>query len=254
MAMSEEMKEQRRRLKERPFKEKLRYFWDYYKVHTILFLLALFIAGIFIRDAMNAKDYAFSATILNAYAMDDQEGIQEDFAAFAGIDRNTYDCYIDTSSTLSYETMSQIDLAVSQRIVAMTQTGGIDILVSDSEPFTNFAEGQMFSDLREVLTEEEYQRFQDDFYYIDLAALEEHKNDMNYDEDGNPKIVDTSIDHSEPSLMKEPVPVGIYVTGAPKLKEWNCYKDSSTDIVFGFVWSSERPEVSHRFLEYLFVE
>lgn len=253
MAMSDEMREQRKKLKGKTTKEKLKYFRDYYKVHTILALLALFIIGIFIRDAVTAKDYAFYATVLNSYAMDEQEGISNDFASYAGIDLNEFDCFIDTTSTLSYETMSQMDLAVSQRIVAMTQTNGIDVLISDPEPFANFAEGGMFPDLRETLTAEEYDRFQEHFFYVDRASMDMNNNEMYYDEDGTPQVVDTSIDHSDPSAMDDPVPVGIYVTGAPKLKEWKCYTDG-TEAVFGFAWSSKRQEMAHRFLEYLYAE
>lgn len=252
MAMNDEVKEQRKKLKGKSFKEKLSYFWDYYKVHTLIALFVLLIVGIFVKDELTAKDYAFYSTLLNANAMDEQEGIQSDFAAFAGIDENVYDCSVDTSSTLSYETMSQIDLAVSQRIAAMSQTGGIDVLVSDQDPFTNFATAGMFPDLRETLTTEEYEKFKNQFFYVDKASMDINNNDTNYDEEGNLTVIDTSIDHSDPSKMEDPVPVGIYVTDAPKLKEWKCYTGTDDGIVFGFVYSSERPDVSHQFLAFLY--
>lgn len=253
MALRDEVKEQQIKLKDMTWKQKASYFWDYYKIHTIAAVFLLLIAGIFIRDTVNAKENAFTGVLLNSYAIDAQEPAQEDFAGYAGIDTAVYDCYIDTSSTLSYETMSQMDLAVSQRIIAMAQTKGIDVLVSDSEPFSNYAQSMMFTDLRSELTAEEYAKHEADFYYIDAATVDMNNNETSYDEDGMPQIVDTSIDHSDPSAMEEPVPVGIYLKDSAKLKEWNCYPSAGADEapIFGFVYSSEKKEASHLFLAYL---
>lgn len=253
MAMQDEVKEQHTKLKDMTFRQKLSYFWDYYKVHTFVVLFILLIAGIFVRDAANAKDYAFAGVLLNSYAINSQDGLQAEFAEYAGIDTNTYDCYIDTSSSLSYETMSPMDLAVSQRIIAMAQTNGIDVLVSDTEPFSNYARSMMFVDLRKELSPEEYARYEDDFYYIDAALTDMNDNEMSYDENGAPQVVDTSIDHRNPSAMEDPMPVGIYLTHSARLKEWSCYSGAAADEppVFGFVYSSNRKDVSHRFLQYL---
>lgn len=251
MAMHDEVKEQQQKLKGKTFREKLDYFWYYYKVHTIVALFVIIVGTIFIRDAVTAKDSAFSAVLLNALGNDSQEMIESDFAAYSDIDLEVYDCYIDTGSTLSYDTMSQMDLAVSQRIVALTQTGGIDVLISNSEPFANFSQGMMFKDLREELTAEEYARFEPDFFYIDAAALDADDAEPVYDENGMVEIVDTSIDHADPSAMKDPVPVGIYLKSVSRLKEYNCYPDSSVTPIFGFPATADHPDKAHLFLKYL---
>lgn len=249
MAMRDEVNEQKNKLKGKTFKEKLGYFWDYYKVHTFVTLLVVVIASVFIHDAITAKDYGFSATLLNAYASDNQEALENEFAEYSNIDLDIYDCYIDTGSTLSYETMSEMDLAISQRLIAMAQTDAIDVVISDLEPFSNFSKGMMFVDLREELSEDEFAKFEPYFFYID-AALEE-EDDMIYGEDGMPQIVDNSIDHSDPSSMKDPIPVGIHLEDSAKLKEWGCYPVKDSTPIFGFVYSSVRKDVSHLFLQYL---
>ena len=55
MAMRDEVKEQQQKLKGKSVREKLEYFWDYYKVHTIVVLFAAFAIGIFIKDMMNTE-------------------------------------------------------------------------------------------------------------------------------------------------------------------------------------------------------
>lgn len=251
MALRDEVREQREQLKGKSFKEKWDYFWYYYKAHTIITILTIIVVAIFIRDAVNSKDYAFSALMLNSNGSGIQESLQTDFAEYAGIDTETYECYIDTSATLSYERMSQMDLAMSQRIVAMSQTSGIDAFISNTEPYSNYAQAMMFMDLREVLTEEEYKKHEPNFYYFDAAIVDMNNNEMVYDENGNPQVVDTTVDHSDPSTMKDPVPVGIYLKDSPKVKELNLYPDAEEPPIFGFVYSSEQMENAHLFLKYL---
>ena len=173
MAMRDEVNEQKSKLKGKTWKEKLGYFWDYYKIHTFITLLVIVVAGVFIHDAITAKDYGFSATLLNSYASDNQEALENEFAAYSNIDLDIYDCYIDTGSTLSYETMSEMDLAISQRLIAMAQTEAIDVVISDFEPFSNFSKGMMFVDLREELSKDEFAKYEPYFYYIDGALEDE---------------------------------------------------------------------------------
>lgn len=251
MALRDEVREQQSKLKGKSFKEKMSYFWDYYKVHTIAALFTVIIGSILIHDTVTSKDYAFSATMLNAFAGTSQEAIETEFAEYVGIDTTEYACFIDTVSTLSYDTMSQMDMAVSQRIVALAQTNGLDVLVSDFEPFSNYSQSLMFRDLREELTAEEFEKFQDDFFYIDAAAIDANNSETYYDESGVSEIVDADINHTDPSVMEDPVPVGIFLENSPKLEEFGCYKLEGQTPIFGFVYSSVDTANAHQFLKYL---
>lgn len=251
MGMRDEVKEQQNKLKGKTFKEKLNYFWYYYRIHTAAAIFLIAVGALFIKDAVTAKDNAFSATLLNSYGSNKQDAFQADFAEYAGIDTTSYNCYIDNSSTINYETMSQMDMAVSQRIAAMTQTGGIDVMVSDLEPFGNYANGMLFTDLREELSDEEYEKYEDDFYYIDAAAAEAAGNDMlSLEEDMN-ETAPADVNPSDPDTMEDPVPVGIYLKDSAKLKEWECYTTTEDTPVFGFVYSALQKDYSHLFLKYL---
>ena len=69
MAMRDEVREQQNKLKGKTFKEKLNYFWDYYKVHTIASVFAIIVISVFVKDIVTNKDNAFSAVILNSYCL-----------------------------------------------------------------------------------------------------------------------------------------------------------------------------------------
>lgn len=248
MAVRDEIKEQQQKLKGKNFREKLEYFWDYYKIHTIVILFAVFTIGIFIRDTMAGKDDAFSALILNSYGYERQEEFQEDFAAYADIDTEAYNCQIDTSSTLSFDSMTQLDLVFSQRLAGMVQTNALDVFVSDAETFGHYADEMMFLDLRDELTAEEYKKYEPYFYYIDAALIEENAQAEELYPDSAPE---TAADPAVPSAMKDPVPVGIYLEDSARLAQWNCYSDTGETPVFGFVFNGKHQDPAHSFLAYL---
>lgn len=249
MAMRDEVKEQQQKLKGKSAREKLEYFWDYYKIHTIVVLFAAFAIGIFIKDMATSKDDAFSAVVLNSYGYERQTEFQEDFAAYAGIDTNTYSCQIDASSTLSLDAMSQLDLAFSQRLAGLVQTNALDAFVSDAEIFGHYAESMMFQDLREALSTEEYEKYEPYFYYVDAALIEEQTQAQEeFYPDSQPE---TAADPADPSAMEEPVPVGIYLPDSSKLAQWNCYAHTGEAPVFGFVFSGKHLDIAHLFLAYL---
>ncbi len=251
MAMKDEVKEQQQKLKGKTAREKLEYFWDYYKVHTIVALFVVFTAGIFIKDMISSKDTAFSAVVLNSYGFETQEDFQADFSAYAGIDTNAYHCLIDATSTLSLESMTQIDFAFSQRLAGMVQTNGLDAFVSDPLVFGHYAEEMLFRDLRKELSNEEYLKYEPYFYYIDAAAIEEKNKIDEAMADVSSEISATQTDPTNPSAMTDPIPVGIYLDNSTKLAEWNCYANMEETPIFGFVETSNRMDISHLFLQYL---
>ncbi len=51
----DEIRQQQMKTKEMSAKGKLEYFWDYYKVHTIVAILVIFFAAMFIRDIVDRK-------------------------------------------------------------------------------------------------------------------------------------------------------------------------------------------------------
>ena len=67
MAVRDEIREQRQKLKGQGFKAHCEYFWEYYKIHTIVAVVAIILLVTFIRDIANRKPYALS-DLLNAQA------------------------------------------------------------------------------------------------------------------------------------------------------------------------------------------
>ena len=66
MAVMDEFKEEREALKNGTPKQKLAYFWYYYKWHVIIALVVIIMIVSFVKQLTDRKDPAFYAVMLNA--------------------------------------------------------------------------------------------------------------------------------------------------------------------------------------------
>ena len=140
-------------------REKLAYFWDYYKVHTIAAVIVVVFVISFINSYRSNKPFAFYAILLNADTSGDHAvtaaAWDEAFMEYAGIDPEAYQVNIDTSVSISADGGSQYDVANRQKMAAMMQAGDIHAIVADTETFEGYARLEYFYDLNTVFTKEE---------------------------------------------------------------------------------------------------
>lgn len=253
----DEIREQQRKMKDMTWKECFAYYWEYYKVHTIVTIVAIIAIVCTIRTLVNTKDYAFYGLMLNAYSLS-SDVMSDTFSEYAGIDTNTYDCFMDTTSTLTYENPTEFDMATMQRIVAVVQTKELDAVIFDSQCFDQYAVNQIFYDLREVLTPEQIEKYEPYFYYVDMDIVRaQEEEDVIVDTDaiaakGNltlEEIHELAATRMDPSTMGDPVPVGIVMTDSPFATESHSYDDLVP--VFGISVTTQRMDTCLQFLDYL---
>ena len=197
-------------------REKLAYFWDYYKVHTIAAVIVVVFVISFINSYRSNKPFAFYAILLNADTSGDHAvtaaAWDEAFMEYAGIDPEAYQVNIDTSVSISADGGSQYDVANRQKMAAMMQAGDIHAIVADTETFEGYARLEYFYDLNTVFTKEELAPYADLLYYTDGAAFDEDTGDTLEDmETAQEAVYNSVIDHSDPSTMEKPVTVGIRI-------------------------------------------
>lgn len=249
-------------------KEKLAYFWDYYKVHTIAAVIVVVFVISFINSYRSNKPFAFYAILLNADTSGDHAvtaaAWDEAFMEYAGIDPEAYQVNIDTSVSISADGGSQYDVANRQKMAAMMQAGDIHAIVADTETFEGYARLEYFYDLNTVFTEEELAPYADLLYYTDGAAFDEDTGDTLEDmEAAQEAVYNSIIDHSDPSSMEKPAAVGIRIPQAGnKLGDSGCYdyiaersytfQGYPSEIVIGIPLSVESPKITLQFLDYLF--
>ena len=161
MAVMDEFKEEREALKNGTPKQKLAYFWYYYKWHVIIAVVVIAMAGSFIYQLMNRKDPAFYTVLLNASLLDQMSSEQPefitDFAEKEGIDLNTSDITFDTSIRIVEDSMDETSVTSSQKLMVYVAANELDSMITDFSSFQKYANSSTFHDLRDILTDEQIQ-------------------------------------------------------------------------------------------------
>ena len=265
MSVIDEIREeQRKALSTMTFGQKLSYFWDYYKVHTLVALAVLAFAALFIYQFVTNRDYGFYAAFVNANVTYENTDLStawaEEFQEFAQIDPDEYQVYFDTSVALSENMGSQYAISNQEKMLAMMQANMVHAIVAETETFEKYAQNEYFYDLTTIFSEEELAKYGAYFYYTDAATFVGDDDTFYSEEDRvNPK--DFVINHRDPSTMDKPVAVGIILTENNRLADAGYYdyladpqydyQGYPADIVLGIPVTNKEPALVVRFLEFL---
>lgn len=250
MAVMDEFKEEREALKNGTPKQKIAYFWYYYKWHVIISVVVIAMVASFIYQYANRKEQAFYTVLLNASLLDQMSSEQPDFIAdFAekeGIDLNTSEITFDTSIRIVEDSMDETSVTSSQKLMVYVAANELDSMITDFDSFQKYANSSMFCDLRDILTEEQVQTLKPYFYYVDrevVLAIEAANDDM------NSEYTPEYPDPLHPEEMKDPVPVGICLTDCKDLTDNYYFRGDG--IVTGIYANAEHAQTAVDLAEYL---
>lgn len=259
MAMNDEIREQWEKVRAQGWKAQLQWIihYDWYIILIIAFVALL--AGTTIYESLTNLPYVFGVLFVNADLSDDQEDLlEEGFAAYADIDLTEAQLLVDLSTSLTIgDTSTYYDYTYQSSIMARTAASQLDAWVSDVWTFNHYVNNEEFIDLREVLGEETLEKYSEYIWYADLAVLtaeddgeEEEDGEYLSEEEARASIVTGVYELPDPDAMEDPVPYGIVVNDAPYIAQNHNYDDIVC--VFGVVYGGENPETAALFLEYLF--
>ena len=250
MAVMDEFKEEREALKNGTPKQKLTYFWYYYKWHVIISVIIIGMLVSFIYQYVNRKDTAFNTVLLNASLLDQMSSEQPDFIAdFAekeGIDLNTSDITFDTSIRIVEDSMDETSVTSTQKLMVYVAANELDSMITDFDSFQKYANSSLFYDLRDILTEEQLQALEPYFYYVDrevVLAIEAANDDLNTD------YTPEYPDPLHPEEMQDPVPVGICLTRCKDLTDNYYFRGDG--IVMGIYANAKHADTAVDLAEYL---
>ena len=247
-------------------REKLAYFWEYYKIHTLAAIIILAIVISLVKQFVTSKDTGLYAVLIDAITTDSNSGLNEiwseEFLEYAQIDPDKYEVSIDTSISISENVDMQYSMVNQQKLFAMLAAGGISAFVADTETFETYAQNDYFYDIEPFLSGEELNKYGSYLYYTDISTFG-NTSDIPSDggsaqeESGNPVI-----NHRDPSAMEQPSAIGVILTEDTKIADAGYYaylKENGyeyqgypSDVVLGIPVTCKEPELVIRFLEYLF--
>ena len=266
MSIAKEIREeQKKALSTMNTREKLAYFWEYYKIHTIAAIIIIAVVISLIRQYVTSKDIRFYAVLMDAVTTDSNSGLSEvwseEFLEYAQIDAKEYDVYIDTSISIATNTDVQYLYANQQKLFALFASNSISAFVADTQTFEEYAQLEYFYDLKSLLSEEELNKYGPYLYYTDASTFGS-VSDISFDDESSWEDPgNLIINHRDPSTMKQPVAVGVILSEDNKLADAGYYaylRDAGyeyqgypSDAVLGVPLMCEEPELVIRFLEYL---
>ena len=264
MSVHDEIREQQKKLKGQGVKAHLEYFWEYYKIHTLVAVTVIILLAVLIRDISNSKPHGFYAMMLNCSASMAQEQLEQDFAQYAGIDTTTVDCFIDTTASYNLQLIDDVTIATSQKIMANIAAGDLDVMVAGQDVFALYANQETLLDLRTVLTAEQISKYQDNFFYVDRAYLDylnsdEYQNYVSTGEfDASNKYAvmadsfnkDFILPETDPGKMADPIPVGVRIDSSNEFKLVGAYPSEPAYV--GIVINCKRLEVASKFIDFVF--
>lgn len=224
MPVIDDIRESQGKLKGKGFKYKFSYFWDYYRIPTlIVILVGIFLFSI-IKTVVTAKDTEFEAIFMNAVNIPSEE----DFAAKVGIDLDKYDVLFDNSYMMStnVEVYDETTYTNAQKLMAVIASGMADVMLGDPAIIENYADAQIYADLRDYYSEEF------------LNSL------------GDKVIYHTPVDSETGEAIGAEIPYAINVGDSTKLSESLCYY--TDDVYLTIIVNTKHPDYVRAFYEYLY--
>lgn len=240
-------------MKQKPLKERLAYFWDYYKWPAFA-VVALIIAAVsYTVSLLYAPEYKVNGLLLNAYSYSNYEQIQSEIKLLADhfvkaevLDAKKVEVNLDGSrvyypdngkDSYNYDTI--------QLILTYTAADALDFIIGDKDAMLELAYMQVFQNLETVLSNAQLQVLDGDILYIDFAVVEQREAALDQNLDTSDIVYP---DPAKPEVMTQPVPVFVQLKQSEKLER--IYTQPAETLVFGFAGSS-RGGYTVPFLNYL---
>ncbi|MBR4981083.1 MAG: hypothetical protein IKY94_00790 [Lachnospiraceae bacterium] len=220
-SLRDEIHLQHEKLNDQPFSKKLEYFWDYYKVHTIITVFLACMFGSILHSIITQKETVLSIAYINAFPNIEDEIFIEDFEAYLGLNLKKQQVVLDSTYYIDDTSTSPYAATYSQKFSTNAMAGKLDVVLADSTNFDFYGNQGFFQNLNLILPSEILEKYTDKLYYADLPTDE----------------------------TDQKVPIGIKIDQAKKICETSSYP--KTDAYFGFVAGSNYVDNALAYLNYL---
>ncbi len=222
--LREDTNEQIKTMKDRSFKEKFEYFWEYYKFHALGIIVGVAVIIAIIRSIVSYREYAISIIMVNPDNIVTEELAPEwesDLAEILQINTGKEQIYIDTSISVGNNTPQQLEYSALQKLVAFFTSRTADVFISNTPLFEEYSQNGNLSDLRNYYTDEELEALSDIIYYTDAATFVDYQDVTNLDAQEDQEKY--TVDHRDPDSMQDPIPTGFYITDSSRLGQAGVY-------------------------------
>ncbi len=141
------------------WKDRLGYFWMFYKIPVILVIIALAVVLSFVHARLTEPKDGLQVMMLDAHTNIAGEEIASAFAAYEQIDTDNFGVTVSAEYMLSDSSSGNYAMSSLAKFYTEIGTGDLDVAMLTTEDYGKYAESDAFLDLREVFTEEELETF-----------------------------------------------------------------------------------------------
>lgn len=257
MPVMDEFREEREMMKNKSKKERLEYFWDYYKWWVIGGIIGIIILASIIHDIINSKKDILQVAMINYYKVNEQDTtFSDDFTARIGLNpKKESVTFLDDLRFLEGQEYSQETYAAKQQVSVYMAARSLDVFLASNTVLRDYAYDRCFADLKTIFSDEEYKALEEKglLYYVDSALFEERQEKKMNLADETPFNYG---DPTDPASMEAPVAVGIQVQDCKKLNSYylplNDDKVAAVSIIANC--TEDRRERAKEFILYLLEE
>lgn len=229
-SLSDEIKQERKKaLEGKSFGYKAKYYIYYYKWYAIGIVAAALLLFSLINTIRNNKEVVLGVAVVNGVFEADYEGFKNDFVSHIGLNEKQ-DVDIDSGYTISAGEQNSFDLQSMQKIFVRMAAGQLDIIIAPEDIFSYFADIGYMTDLRNVLPQEEIDKYDVLIGHVPDDSVE-------------------AVDNANASRHDELS--GINIADFPKIKESGFFDNTDGPVYFGFVADGHNVANSIAFLEYI---
>jgi hypothetical protein len=246
MAVMDEFKKEREAMKQGTLKQRIAYYWLYYKWYVIVTVAIIAFIISFVHNILTRKEDAFAAAFINAWEQEDAENYLNGFVEVAGIDTSKFQINMDSYLYLTEGSLDQTTMVTTQKVMVYIASNSLDVLAADESTFRSYAYGEVLVDLRTLLSPQQLERYKPYFYYID-SAVQARKATMEESDGSSEGLV--YPDPTKPELMEDPIPVAVFINNSPSLEK--AYSFSEENVPMGIIVNSKRQQTALTFLDYV---
>lgn len=224
MPVIDDIRDSQKMLKGKGFKYKFQYFWEYYRMPTIIILAVIAIVVSVITTMIRNKPASFSVAFINAVAMPDSAA----FAAAAGIDETQGIVAFDGGYIISTdpENITETTYTSAQKLMASVAAATLDTMICTGDLAHGYLNSQMYADLREIYSDAE------------LEAL------------GDKVLWGTPTDPETGEVFGPEMPYAICIGSAPAITSVPCYFDE--DVCVAVIANAPHKDRVKAFVDFLF--
>lgn len=164
----DEIREQNRKMKGKPLKEKWAYFMEYYAKTTIVVIIVLYFVINLIYTSVTATDNGLGVVMINGYTDMDAIAYMENFEVYSEMNTKEYSANMEVNFTIDSQNFDEYVMANVQKFTAMIAAAQLDVAIGDENTISEYSQSDYFYNLNEIFPQEILNEYSDKLLYTDL--------------------------------------------------------------------------------------